>query len=148
MRVLGLDLGEKRIGVAVSDATGLIARGAGYIAHTDTAADIAAIIALMEEHKAERIVVGLPLSMDGKQRDQATAVLGFVSALKEKMSLPIETFDERLTTRYSERLLCAADVSRKKRKKIIDSLAATVILQDYLDAQRSKDNAVQTDGTK
>ena len=137
MRVLGLDLGEKRIGVALSDATGLIARGTGYIEHVDTEKDIAAILDLVREHKAEKIVVGLPFSMDGTSRDKAKEATLFIDALKKKVPVPVEAFDERLTTAYSERLLIEAGLSRKKRKKVIDSLAAEVILQGYLDAQSS-----------
>ncbi len=133
MRVLGLDLGEKRVGVAVSDATGLIASGAGYIKHQSREKDIISVIELVKERQAERIVVGLPLNMDGTQGKKAEEALEFVAALKKKIPLPVETFDERLTTRYSERLLLEADMSRRKRRKKIDALSAEIILQDYLD---------------
>ena len=134
MRALGLDLGEKKIGVAVSDATGLITRGAGYIEHRSKERDIISVMELVKRHEVEGIVVGLPLKMDGTQGEKAEEALEFVAALKKKISLPVKTFDERLTTRYSERLLLEADMSRRKRKKRIDALSAEVILQDYLDS--------------
>ena len=132
-RVLGLDIGDVRIGVAVSDPLGSMALPRDTVQRTELEADIEAIRAIAEETGARRVVVGLPLNQHGKPGPQAERVLEFAKALEEGLGLPIETQDERYSTAAAERTLISADMSRKKRKQNVDKLAAHHILQTYLD---------------
>jgi len=133
MRILCLDIGEKRIGVAVSDETCFLAKGLGTIERNKN--ELEKIKNLTDEYKVEKIVFGLPLKLDGSISSQTEKTLFFVEKLKNIFSLPIIPWDERLTTKEAENILIQADLSRKKRKKLIDKLAAQIILQGYLDAQ-------------
>ncbi|SKA04545.1 Holliday junction resolvase RuvX [Selenihalanaerobacter shriftii] len=135
MRILGLDLGDKRIGVAVSDALGLTAQGKKVIKNTSLDDVITELKSLIEEYTIDKIVVGLPKNMNGTLGPRAEKTLVFIDSLKEKIDLPIITWDERLSTAAAERTLIEADISRRKRKKVIDKMAAVVILQNYLDGQ-------------
>ncbi|GAB7386484.1 Holliday junction resolvase RuvX [Bacillaceae bacterium] len=132
---MGLDLGEKTIGVAVSDALGWTAQGVEVIRRKDRQHDFAQLKELIERYGVERIVVGLPKNMDGTIGAQGEASRRFAHELERAFSLPVDLWDERLTTSAAERTLLAADVSRKKRKRVIDKLAAALILQAYLDAK-------------
>lgn len=131
MRILGLDIGTKRIGVAITDELGIIAQPL----ETVDATNIQRIMDLIEEYKVGELVVGLPLNMDGSQGPKAKEVIALVDSLKKKLSIPVKMWDERLTTIEVERHLISADVSRKKRKKSIDKLAAQLILRSYLDSK-------------
>lgn len=133
MRVVGLDLGTKRIGVAVSDEMGWTAQAHATVPHRTPEADAAAIGQICAELKAERIVIGLPLNMDGSRGPKALAAEEFGQVLTRELDLPVEYQDERLSTVSSERILLQADLSRKRRKEVIDRLAAAVILQAWLD---------------
>ena len=135
MRIMGLDLGDKRIGVAVSDPLGFTAQGKAVIESQDKASDIKHISSLAKEYNIEKIVVGLPKNMNNSIGPRAEKTLDFVSLLKKELSIPIITWDERLTTKEAERTLIEADLSRKKRKEVIDKMAAMIILQNYLDSQ-------------
>ncbi|MFP4171734.1 MAG: Holliday junction resolvase RuvX [Candidatus Hydrogenedentota bacterium] len=132
-RVLGLDIGDVRIGVAVSDPLGSMALPRDTVQRTDLKADIKAIGAIAEETGARRVVVGLPLNQHGKPGPQAERVLEFATALEEGLGLPVTTQDERFSTAAAERTLIGADMRRKKRKQNVDKLAAHHILQSYLD---------------
>ncbi|MBI3087650.1 MAG: Holliday junction resolvase RuvX [Candidatus Omnitrophica bacterium] len=136
-RILGLDLGERRIGVALSDPLGLTAQRLQTIEHTTSAQDLDAIAALVSRHAVGVIVVGLPLTMRGETGPQAQRVLSVVEALRSRVGCPVETVDERLTTAQGERALLATDASRRKRRQLIDQVAAQLILQAYLDATRT-----------
>ncbi|MDS1030028.1 Holliday junction resolvase RuvX [Bacillota bacterium LX-D] len=134
MRILGLDVGDKKIGVALSDPLGLTAQGIDTVKCTgEIKKDIEYILKIINLNEVEQIVVGLPKNMNGSIGPQAKKVIDFAEALGEKSNLPIIFWDERLTTVAAEKTLLAADVSRKKRKLVIDKIAATVILQSYLD---------------
>ena len=133
-RILGLDVGEKRIGVAVSDLLGYIAQGISVVKRKD----IEELKKIVSDYNIERIIVGLPKNMDGSIGEQAKKALAFIEDLKKEIDLPILTWDERLTTKEAEGVLLKADLSRAKRKKVIDKLAAALILQGYLDSQRIK----------
>jgi len=137
MRALGLDVGERRIGVALSDPEGIIATALTVIEVKSEDDALRRIIALAHEHEVERIVVGLPLSLDGSLGPQARRVQSFVEALKVRTELPVVTWDERFSTVDAERVLVEAGVKREKRKKHVDSVAAAFVLQSYLDRQRS-----------
>jgi len=134
MRILGLDVGDALIGVAVSDPLKIIAQGLDSIARKNIKEDIGAIKHLTEQYKIEEIVVGLPRMMDGEIGIQAQKVLNFVESLKAEIEVPIVMSDERLTTVTANRALIEADISRRKRKRIVDKTAAVLILQGYLDS--------------
>ena len=137
MRVLGLDIGDKRIGVALSDPQGLLASALTIIERRDSAADIQAILNLVEKHGVERIIIGLPLSLDGSIGQQAEKVQAFAKMLGQEVDVPVESWDERLSTVAAERLLIEVGARRAKRKKHRDAIAASFILQGYLDRLRS-----------
>ena len=130
MRILALDVGSKRTGVAVSDALGIIAQPL----ETIEAQDVKRILDLIKEYEATELVIGLPLNMDGSEGPKAKEVISFADSIKDKIQIPVKMWDERLTTMQVEKDLIAADVSRRKRKKSIDKLAAQLILQSYLDS--------------
>jgi putative Holliday junction resolvase len=136
MRTLGLDYGTKTIGVAASDGLGLTAQTVTTIRRTNLKADLAALKELVREYEADRFVVGLPLNMDGSEGPRAEATRRFVEALTEVLGLPVELWDERLSTVAAQRTLLEADVSRAKRREVIDQMAAQFILQGWLDARR------------
>ncbi|MDK2901470.1 MAG: putative pre6S rRNA nuclease [Thermosediminibacterales bacterium] len=137
MRVMALDVGDRNIGVAISDETGLVARGIGVIKRKSIEKDLQDIKNFIKENHVEKIVIGLPKNMNGTVGFQGSKVLNLVKKLKEVTSLPVITWDERLTTIMAERVLIQANMSRKKRKGIIDKMAAAIILQNYLDSQNN-----------
>ncbi|MBA4543484.1 MULTISPECIES: Holliday junction resolvase RuvX [Thermoactinomyces] len=134
-RVLGLDIGDRRIGVAVSDSLGWTAQGVKVIdrKHADWLSEMDK---LMESLHVKEIVVGLPRNMNGTIGPRGELCIKVAEELKERYSLPVHLWDERLSTAGAERTLITADVSRRKRKKVIDQMAATWILQGFLDAKR------------
>lgn len=132
-RVLALDVGEKRIGVAVSDPLGLTAQGVETIFTKGPERDRARIMELAEQYDTDRVVVGLPRSMDGSCGFQAERVRAFATEL-ERQGLTLKWQDERLTSASATRTLIEGNVRREKRKQVIDKLAATYILQAFLDA--------------
>ncbi len=135
---MGLDVGEKRIGVALSDPLRIIASALTVVERKTDEAAIKQIIDLAQENEVERIVVGLPRSLDGSLGKQAQSVQHFIESLKGCIQLPIVTWDERLSTVAAERALLEMGMKRDKRKKRRDSLAASFILQNYLDRERSR----------
>lgn len=135
-RIMGLDVGDRTIGVAVSDLLMITAQGVTTIKRTNLKNDIRELKKIIEEYKVSIIVSGLPKMLDGTVGIQGEKVLGFLEKLKKHVDLPIELEDERFTTAISERMLIEADVKRKKRKEVIDKLAAAQILTTYM--QRTK----------
>jgi len=135
-RIVGLDVGDVRIGVAVSDPLGIIAQPHSVIRRTALPEDLEAVRRVCEEAEATRVVAGLPLNQEGKPGPQAEKVLAFLEALREAVAVPVVTQDERFSTAAARRMLIDADVSRKGRKKVIDKVAAHHILQTYLDRSR------------
>ena len=138
MRVMGLDVGGKRIGIALSDETGTIAQGKGVYRRRGLEEDLRFLAGKAREWGVERIVVGLPLNMDGTEGEGARGAREFAEALERVAKIPVELWDERLTTAEAERVLLEADLSRRKRREIRDQLAAVLILQSWLDARRNK----------
>lgn len=136
MRILALDVGDKRIGIAISDELEISAHSLMTIERADREKDIGQIKELTKEYGIEEIVVGMPLMMDGSMGIQGEKVGKFVEELKKEIEIPIRLFDERLSTKFIEKTLIDADISRGKRKKIIDKLSAVVILQDYLSSRK------------
>jgi putative Holliday junction resolvase len=131
---MGLDLGAARIGVAVSDPEGRMAVALGTV-HTGAPHDLRAIAALVRDHDIARVVVGEPLLMSGEAGEAAQHAREFAAALRAVLDVPIELFDERLSTVEAERRLADAGVDGRRRRGVVDQVAATVILQAYLDAQ-------------
>lgn len=136
MRALGLDLGERRIGVALSDALGLTAQRLTVLQRQGTREDVEAVCALAAHHRADTVVVGLPLTLRGERGSQAEQAAAFAAALQRRLSVPVRLIDERLTTVQGERALLETGTSRRKRKQVIDQVAAQLILQHFLDAER------------
>lgn len=137
MRVLGLDVGDVRIGIAVSDPTALVASAYKTLVRTSKWKDVEEVRSIIEDLKVDRVVVGLPKNMNNTLGPQGKKVQKFVNALKHNYPLDLVYVDERLTTVSAERILIEADVSRKNRKKVVDQVAATYILQQYLDMQKN-----------
>jgi putative Holliday junction resolvase len=133
-RVMGLDYGEKRIGVALSDPLGLTAQPLTTLERTSLEQDLDALAALQVKHEVRRVVIGLPLSLKGERGDRARAAEGFGRRLERRTGVPVEAWDERLTSVQAERALLEGDVSRKRRREVIDRTAAVFILQSWLDA--------------
>jgi putative Holliday junction resolvase len=138
MSILGLDVGEKRIGVAISDPQGLLAHPLTVVQREGNAAELEAITSLVQGHKVERIVVGLPQSLDGSLGWEAERVQAFSEMLSRKLGIPVESWDERLSTVAAERLLREGGVRRDRRKSRRDAIAASFILQGYLDLLRNQ----------
>jgi putative Holliday junction resolvase len=132
MRILCLDVGEKNIGVAVSDPLGLTAQGLEVIKRKSLSKDLRKIRQLLKDYDVEEIVLGLPRNMNGTIGEKAREILRFKENLEEAAGIAVTTWDERLTTVAAQRALLEADVSRKGRKKVIDKLAAVFILESYL----------------
>ncbi len=133
MRILGLDIGTKRIGVAVSDALGITAQAVETLVCKSPEKDIERIVELVKKFGAESIVVGLPYNMDGSEGPQAARVREVMERISQGLDVPLHEWDERLSTVAAERVLLEADMSRAKRRKVIDKIAAVIILQGYLD---------------
>lgn len=133
MRIMALDVGSKRIGVALSDPLRITAQGLQTFQRTTLEEDIKGLWELIDTHEVTQLVVGLPKNMDGSIGFKAEEVQQFVADLTAERTIDVIWVDERLTTVSAERVLLEADVSRVKRKKVIDKMAAVVILQSYLD---------------
>lgn len=138
-RVLGLDVGERRIGVAISDASGRLAAPLTTISAAPREQALAKIVGLARQEEAVAVVVGLPLTLRGEVGPQAEVVRRFAAELEAAIGLPIHLFDERLTTAAAEQQLRELGVKPEKRKQQIDQVAAAIILQDFLDHRRSRD---------
>jgi putative holliday junction resolvase len=137
-RVLGLDVGDVRIGVAVSDPLGIIAQPHSVVRSGTMEENVEAIRALAAEKEAVRVVVGVPLNREGKPGPQAQKVLAFVEALRAALAIEVVTQDERFSTAAAERMLIEANVRRKDREQVVDKVAAHHILQTYLDRHTRK----------
>ena len=133
MRVLAIDHGSKRIGIAVSDELKMIAQPLEFIPAEPFAAFLVRLNELISDKEVESILVGLPRNMDGSYGPAAQKVQDFVTALKGALSVPIKTWDERLTSAQANRLLIQGNVRRDKRKEKVDAMAAAILLQSYLD---------------
>ncbi len=133
MRIMGLDIGTEKIGVAISDELGLTAQGLKTIEVKSKGETFKELDKIIKSFNIEKIVIGLPKNMNGTLGSQAQKILKWIEEFKGHTNLPIETWDERLSTLEASRVLLKADLSRKKRKRVIDKLAAVIILQGYID---------------
>jgi putative Holliday junction resolvase len=137
-RVMGIDYGDARIGIAVSDAMGWTAQGVETIHRKNEEADLNRISELIRQYDVGTLVLGFPKNMNGTIGPRGELSQQFAELLKEKFGLPVILWDERLSTMAAERMLLSADVSRKKRKQVVDKMAAAIILQNYLDSKPQK----------
>lgn len=139
MRQLGLDFGERRIGVAVSDPLGITAQGVSVVERSGSVKkDLELILSIIHTYEVDGIVMGLPKNMNGTEGPAAEKVRAFGRLLEEKTSLKVSYWDERLSTSSAQRVMLDADISRRKRKANVDRLAAVIILQNYLDYHASR----------
>lgn len=141
MRTLGLDYGSRRIGVAISDELGRMAKGVATIVRKNREADLETIADLVRRHGVERIVIGYPLRLDGSEGIQCEKINRFIRRLKMRFTFPIIRWDETLSTKEAEELLRERGVHREKQREVVDRIAASVILQGYLDAIASEEKA-------
>ncbi len=135
MRIMGLDYGDRRIGVALSDAMGWTAQPLGMI-ERDAGGELERIAELVREHEVSEIVVGLPKNMNGTIGERGEISIAFAETLRQRLSIPVHLWDERLTTAAATKTLLEADISRRKRKQVVDKMAAALLLQNYLDSRR------------
>lgn len=134
-RILGLDVGEVRIGVAVSDALGWTAQAVSTISRKKLETDLQAIEDLAEQYEVDTVVIGYPLNMDGSVGTQADKVRAFADLLAARLNRTVKMWDERLSTAEARKVLIDGGMRREKRKNVIDQMAAMLILQSYLDSQ-------------
>ena len=137
MRVLAIDHGTKRMGIALSDPSGMIALPLEFIPAEPFNAFLDRLKSLIREKEVEMILIGMPRNMDGSYGPAAAKVREFVAVLKETIAIPVQTWDERLTSAQANRFLIQADVSRKNRKDKVDQAAAAILLQSFLDSHSS-----------
>ncbi len=140
MRLLGLDLGEKRIGIALSDETATLASGLTTLERVGPRKDLKAIAALVREHEVSDVVVGLPRQLDGALGPEAQKALAFMEELRPVVKVPVVSWDERFTSAVATQALVQAGVRRRDRKQVVDKVAATLILQSYLDYLKVADS--------
>jgi len=141
MRILGLDYGSKRIGVAVSDELEITAQGLATINRKNQKNDLDEIAKVITTYSAEKIIIGYPIKLDGSEGIQCEKISRFAKLLEAKLRIPVVKWDETLTTKEAEDILIQAHVRREKRKHVIDKLAATLILQGYLDNRKRMFNS-------
>ena len=139
---MGLDVGTRTIGIAISDELEITAQGFKTLRRKSTEDDLKEIAAIIHQFEISKIVVGLPKNMNGTLGSQAESILNWMETLKDRIQVPVVTWDERLSTVGASRVLLEADLSRRKRKKVIDKLAAVLILQGYLDQSRRIDHEI------
>lgn len=132
---MGLDLGTKTIGVAISDALGMTAQPITTVRRTNLKADLQALRVLAEERDVTHVVIGMPFNMDGSEGPRAEATRQFAGTVEKQLGLTVELWDERLSTVSAQRVLLEADMSRERRKKVVDTVAAAIILQGWLEAR-------------
>ncbi|MDQ1278311.1 MAG: putative pre6S rRNA nuclease [Thermodesulfobacteriota bacterium] len=141
MRIMGLDYGEKRIGVAVSDEMGLISQPVAVVVRQNRKKDLESITALVRKYRPEKIVIGYPVRLDGAEGIQCQKVNRFAATLASHLKLPVIRWDETFSTKEAEEILRHSHMKREKRKEVVDKLAASIILQDYLRALPSRQTA-------
>jgi putative Holliday junction resolvase len=133
VRILALDVGEKRIGLAVSDPLGITAQGLEVLIRKDPQSDLARLLEVAREWHVQEILVGVPRHMDGREGKQAPAIMELAQVLGDALGARVTPWDERLTTVEAERVLLQADLSRRRRRQVVDQVAAVLILQSYLE---------------
>lgn len=137
-RILGLDVGSKRIGLAISDPLGITAQGLETLHRQNKRLDFAELERIIREHQVAEIVVGLPLRMSGAEGTQADKMQSFAEELRRRSRLPVHLWDERLSSAQANRLLRETDMSIKRRGEVVDQMAAVLILQSWMDAESGR----------
>jgi putative Holliday junction resolvase len=137
-RIIGIDIGTVRVGVALSDEEQMIASPLVTLEARPRSSAVRDVAAIVDEHEATALVYGLPFNLDGTEGRAAKRTRRFIRALESELDIPCMEWDERMTSVVAERTLIEADMSRKKRKKVVDQVAATLILQSWLDANSNK----------
>lgn len=135
-----MDVGTKRIGVAISDELMFTAQGMDTIERKNLECDLGRIKELIEKNSITQVVLGLPINMNGTYGVKAKEVMEFLDSLSKAVNIPVKTWDERLTSLQADKIMLEADMSRAKRKRLSDKIAAQIILQNYLDSLKKKDN--------
>ncbi len=135
MRILGLDVGKKRIGLAISDPQGIVSEALGTIECREEEKLFSKLLSLLKEKQIGEIIIGFPLSLNGTIGRESERILAFIEKLKDKVNIPVKPWDERFTTKIATDLLIKADLSRRRRKRLVDKVSAVLILQSYLDSQ-------------
>ena len=138
MRILGIDFGEKRIGLALSDPLGFTAQGLETLQRQNIKQVLSDIVEIVKKNEVREIVIGLPVNMDGTKGFKAEEVLKFAPQLENAAGVPVKTWDERLTSREAGRLMIEEGLSRQKQRQNSDRMAATLILQNYLEFRRPR----------
>ena len=138
VRILALDVGHKRIGVAVSDPLGFTAQGLMVLERQDWDQDLDRLLKIARPYQVQEVLVGLPRHLNGRLGEQAEEIMALAQALGEALQAKVVTWDERLSTVEAERLLIEADMSRRRRRRVVDQVAATLILQAYLDSRQQR----------
>ena len=138
VRILALDVGRKRIGLAVSDPLGFTAQGLMVLERRDWDQDIDRLLKIARPYQVQEVLVGLPRHLNGRLGEQAEEIMALAQALGEALQAKVVTWDERLSTVEAERLLIEADMSRRRRRRVVDQVAATLILQAYLDSRQQR----------
>ena len=138
MRILGLDVGDKKIGVALSDPTFSIAQGLKLYRRASLKEDLAEFKRIVTEHEVSEIVIGLPRDLSGKIGTRAQSVMDLADKIRESIDIPVNLWDERFSTNEAHRIFDMADVRHKKRKPYLDIMASQIILQGYLDARSTR----------
>ena len=146
MRTLGIDYGDTRIGIAISDETGAIAQGLTTLVRKNRQQDLQVLAAIIENHRIERMVIGYPLRLDGSEGIQCEKVARFAHLLAKSFHMPIILWDEAFSTKEAEEVMMRVKVNRKKRREIVDRIAAAIILQDYLDHPEKNKSAKEIPG--
>ena len=136
MRILAIDYGQKRIGLAVSDPLGLTAQGLETLPNLNKQQVMAALLKICKDQQVSEIVIGLPVNMNGSHGPKAAEIMDLIPVIEKELNLPIKTWDERLTSRAAGRLMVEQGLSRERQKAASDRLAATMILQMYLESRR------------
>lgn len=139
MRILGLDMGTKRIGVAVSDKLGLIAQALTTIKRDNTSEDLKSVCDLIQEYDVQEVVVGYPKHLDGRPGEGVAAYTAFGEMIHQETGIPVVYWDERLSTVAAERALLEGDMRRRRRRQVIDRVAACLILENYLTWRRNRE---------
>jgi putative Holliday junction resolvase len=135
-RILGLDIGTKRTGIAIADETLSLASPLHCVEANSPKEWLSKLLKFLESHSIERLIVGIPLNQHGEEGEDALRIKKYIALLREQVTFPVIEWDERFTTVQAERTLISSDVSRKNRKQVIDQFAATIMLQSYLDYLR------------
>lgn len=134
-KLMALDVGDRTIGVALSDGLGITAQGLKTIKRKSLQEDLEELKNIIDGNQVKKLIVGMPKNMDGSMGKQADKIVGFVNFIKKRIAIDIEYWDERLTSKFAEGMMIEGDLKRKERKEKIDKMAAQAILQNYMDSK-------------